>query len=271
MADWTGSTKLIADGKTLEYQCYGPSPDSAITIVLLHEGLGCVALWRDFPAKLAQATGCGVLVYARAGYGQSDLADLPRPLDYMSREAAEILPQVLDQIGVQRCILLGHSDGASIAALYAGSVADYRVRGQVLIAPHFFTEPMGLAEIAKAKLAYENTDLRKRMGKYHRDPDNTFCGWNDSWLHPDFVSWNIADVIDHFRIPTLTIQGRQDPYGTLAQITEIEDRSYAPVETLMLDNCGHAPFLDHPDIVTQRIAAFVSRLVRIEDVVVRTG
>ncbi|WP_146348441.1 alpha/beta fold hydrolase [Falsiphaeobacter marinintestinus] len=264
MADWTESGRLQAGGKALEYACYGPSPDQAPTLVLLHEGLGCVALWRDFPAKLAAATGWGVFVYSRAGYGQSDPADLPRPVDYMTREAVDVLPQVLDAIGFRSGVLMGHSDGATIAAIYGGSVADYRVRALILMAPHFFTEPMGLEEIERACTAYETTDLRAKMAKYHRDPDNAFRGWNDAWLNPEFKDWNVADVIDHLRIPVLAIQGRGDQYGTLAQIDEVDTRSYAPVEITILDDCGHAPFLEQPDQTLDHVTDFVTRLARIE-------
>ncbi len=264
MADWTDTAFLTVGGKALEYACHGPSPDQAPTIVLLHEGLGCVALWRDFPAKLAEATGWGVFAWSRAGYGQSDPADLPRPLDYMTREAVDVLPQVLDAIGFKRGILVGHSDGATIAGIHAGSVEDFRVRGIVLMAPHFFTEEMGLAEIAKAKDAFETTDLRARLGKYHRDPDNAFRGWNDAWLHPDFVRWNVAEVIDYWRIPALVIQGRDDQYGTLDQIAEIEARTYSPVDTVIIDECRHSPFIDKPEETLAAVCEFVARLARIE-------
>lgn len=250
--------------KRLEHGHWGPSPEAAPTIVLLHEGLGCLALWRDFPARLAAVTGLGVSAYSRAGYGQSDPADLPRPLDYMTREAVEVLPQVLDAIGVRRAILMGHSDGATIAAIHAGSVVDHRVRGLVLMAPHFFTEPMGLAEIARAREAFATTDLPARMARYHRDPVATFRGWNDAWLDPGFWTWNVAEVIDYLRIPTLAIQGRQDQYGTLAQIEELESRSYAPVDTLILDACRHTPHQDQPDAVLAAVADFCARLERIE-------
>lgn len=261
---WVESGMLAAGGKSLEYACYGPTPGDAPTLVLLHEGLGCVALWRDFPQALAQATGLGVFVYSRAGYGASEQTSLPRPLDYMSIEATEVLGEVLDAIGFERGLLVGHSDGASIAAIYGGSVADYRVRALVLIAPHFFTEEVGLAEIAKAKVAFETGELRASLAKYHKDPENTFRGWNDAWLHSDFKDWNIADAIDHQRIPTLAIQGRQDQYGSLAQITEIEDRAYAPLETLILDECRHAPHLEQTDVVTGAIAEFCDRLFALE-------
>jgi len=151
----------------------------------------------------------------------------------------------------------------TIAAIYAGSLPDMRVRGIVLMAPHFFTEAKGLAEIARAKDLF-GQELRPRMAKYHSDPDHTFCGWNDAWLHPDFRDWNVADVIDHLRIPVLAIQGRDDQYGTLAQIDEITERAYAPVDTLVLDDCKHAPFFDQPKKVLDAIAEYCARLNRIE-------
>ena len=193
--DWSaGKGFLSAGGTRLEYACWGPAPDQAPTIVLLHEGLGCVALWRDFPAKLAKATGMGVLAYSRAGYGQSDGKPLPWSINYMTDEAVEVLPLVLDAIGFRSGILMGHSDGASIASIYCGSVEDMRVRGLIVMAPHYFTEPMGLAAIAQAKVAYDQGDLKPRLAKYHKDVDNAFRGWNNSWLNPDFEAWNIGDV-----------------------------------------------------------------------------
>ncbi len=266
MFKWCNETAatLKVGGKYLEYACFGPAPNDAPTIIMLHEGLGCLALWRDFPQKLADLTGFGVFAYSRSGYGQSDLADLPRPLNYMTVEAVDVLPQVLDQIGFQRGILLGHSDGASIAAIYAGSVEDHRIRGLVLMAPHFFTEPIALAEISKAKIAYDTGDLKPRMAKYHRDPDNTFRGWNDSWLHPDFKEWDVASAIDYLRIPVLAIQGREDEYGTFAQLQEIDERIYSPVDIEILEKCRHAPHIDQPEITCAIIAAFTGRLERIE-------
>lgn len=264
MADWQADGTLEAGGKTLEYRCFGPKPPEAPTIIMLHEGLGSAGLWRDFPRKVAEATGMGVCAYSRAGYGRSGPADLPRPLDYMTREAVDVLPDVLDAIGFERGILLGHSDGATIAAIHAGSVADYRVRGIILMAPHFFTEAMGLDEIAKAKQAYEGGDLRDRMAKHHRDPDHTFRGWNDAWLDPAFARWNVAEVIDYWRIPALAIQGRQDQYGTLAQIEEMESRAYSPVDVAILDDCRHAPHQDQPEQTLAAITEFAARLERIE-------
>lgn len=264
--DWTSNQGQFLDvgGKSLEYACFGPTPDKAMTIVLLHEGLGCLALWRDFPKAVADAAGCGVFVYSRAGYGQSDAVPLPRPLNYMTLEAADVLPLILDAIGVRKAVLLGHSDGATIAAVYTGSHEDHRVRGLVLMAPHFFAEDIGLREIAKAKVSFEAGDLKDRLGKYHKDPTVAFRGWNDAWLDPEFAQWDVSEVIDFLRVPVLAIQGRDDQYGTVAQLDELESRCYSPVEVVLLDNCKHAPHVDQRDIVVSKVSEFVDRLRKFE-------
>ena len=258
------SSALTIGGVRLEAICHGPAPDRAPTLVMLHEGLGCLALWRDFPQKLAEATGFGVFAYSRAGYGQSDPVALPRPLDYMTCEALETLPQLLDAIRFRRGVLLGHSDGASIAAIYAGSVEDFRVRGLVLMAPHFFTEPSGLASIAAAREAFAHGDLRAKLAKYHRNVDNAFRGWSDAWLDPGFRAWNIADCIDYWRVPTLAIQGVDDQYGTGAQIREIETRAYSPVDVAIFEDCQHSPHLEQPEKTLATIVDFCVRLERME-------
>ncbi len=270
--EWSDAptSRLVIDDVALEYACHGPAPKDAPTIVMLHEGLGCVALWRDFPRQVAEATGCGVFVFSRRGYGQSGPIPLPRPLDFMTREAVDVLPQILDAIGFHQGILFGHSDGATIAAIYAGSFSDHRVRGLILMAPHFFTEQDGLAEIAKTNAAFEATDLSTRMAKYHADADGAFRGWADTWLHPDFKDWNVAEVIDYFRVPVLAIQGRDDQYGTLAQIEEIESRAYSPVDLVVLDDCQHAPHAEQPDATLAAVGEFVARLRRIEGEIVET-
>lgn len=264
--EWSKKPKerLSIGNAALEYACFGPAPDLAPTIIMLHEGLGCAALWRELPQQISDATGFGVVAYSRAGYGRSSTINLPRPLDYMTREAEDVVGPLLDALGVQRVVLLGHSDGATIAAIYAGSVSDLRVRSLILIAPHFFTEPDGLAAIRASKGAYEQDGLKDRLAKYHDDPDAAFYGWHDAWVDPDNVDWNVADAIDHLRIPVLAIQGRDDQYGTLDQISEIEDRIYSPVEILILDNCGHAPQSEQPEPVLDAIADFCLRLERIE-------
>jgi pimeloyl-ACP methyl ester carboxylesterase len=248
--------EIVADGKRLEAVAHGPPPDEAPTIVMLHEGLGCVALWRDFPARLAAATGWGIFAYSRAGYGRSDPVDLPRPLDYMTREARLSLPVVLEAIGFQRGILLGHSDGASIAAIYAGEPFAERVAGLVLIAPHIFTEAPGLASIAEARLAFAEGTLRARLAKYHADVDCAFCGWNDAWLDPGFKTWNIEDAVGRWRVPALLIQGADDPYGTPAQIRSIEARSPTPVKSLILERCRHAPQTEQAQPTLDAIVRF---------------
>lgn len=260
--------RMEAAGKSLEAMAFGPPPGKAPTIVMLHEGLGCLALWRDFPQRLADATGFGVFAYSRAGYGDSDPVELPRPLDYMTREAMDVLPEILAGIGFEYGILLGHSDGASIAAIYTGGVEDFRIRGLVLIAPHFFTEPSGLASIAEAKLQYETGELRSRLARYHKDVDNAFRGWNDAWLDKAFEAWNIADAIDYLRIPVLVIQGADDQYGTMAQVEEIKNRCYSPVDVEIMANCKHSPHIEHPRETLDAVADFCSRLDRIEKQVV---
>ena len=248
----------------LEYACFGPPPAEAPTLVMLHEGLGSVGLWRDWPQALAQATGWGVLAYSRAGYGRSTPVALPRPLDYMTREAVDVLGPVLDAAGVTSCVLLGHSDGATIAGLYAGTVSDMRVRGLVLIAPHFFAEAEGLAAIRAAGETFDSGDLRVRLARHHDHPDIAFGGWHGAWTDPAFADWNVGDCIDHWRIPALVVQGTADPYGTLAQVHEVEDRTYSPADTLILDGVGHAPHQEAEPVVTKAVAGFCAQLHRIE-------
>ena len=252
--------RIRGGGATLEARCFGPAPAQATTLVLLHEGLGCVALWRDFQARLAEATGCGVFVYSRQGYGQSDPCALPRPLDYMTDEAVRVLPEVLREIGLQRGLLVGHSDGASIAALHAGLVRDPRVAGLVLMAPHFFTEPMGLRSIDEARWAYREGDLRARLAKYHAHVDAAFLGWNGAWLDPDFERWDIRAPLSDIAVPVLAIQGEDDQYGTKAQVDIVAERVPATVEVAMLPDCRHSPHLDQADRSLALIGDFVGRL-----------
>jgi pimeloyl-ACP methyl ester carboxylesterase len=238
----------------------GGSPAERPTVVLLHEGLGSVGLWRSFPEKLAERTGFCVFAYSRAGYGHSDLVAMPRPLDYMQREAVEVLPQVLDAIGFRRGVLLGHSDGASIAAIHAGSFTDPRVEGVVLIAPHFFTEPDGLKAIGEAKVAYDTGDLRDKLARHHADPDNAFRGWNDAWLDPGFESWNIEKFIGAIRVPILAVQGRDDQYGTLRQMEALSKGARAPLRIEVLENCRHSPHLEQPDQTLAIVSGFLAPL-----------
>lgn len=256
-----GQGWLTAGGKRLEWASHGAAPDGDMpVIVLLHEGLGCVALWRRFPQALHRATGLPVFVYSRAGYGRSDTVMRPRPPDYMTREAVDVLPELLTALGAQRVILLGHSDGATIAAEYAGRVGDDRLCGLILIAPHFFREASGLAQIAQVRADDDATDLRARLGKYHDDPDAAFLGWAEAWLDPAGAGWDVSHVLGGLQVATLVIQGRDDAYGTLAQVDAVVDRSPAPVETLVVDGAGHAPHLEAPDLVLPAVARFAVRM-----------
>jgi pimeloyl-ACP methyl ester carboxylesterase len=250
------------DTMRLEYRMIGPRPDVAPTIVLLHEGLGCVGLWGDFPDKLQEATGAGVFVYSRAGYGQSSPVTLPRPLTFMHEEARDVLPRLLDAIGFRRGLLVGHSDGASIAAIYAGSMQDHRVRGLVLIAPHFFTEDSGIAEIARVGETYESSDLRQKLARWHADVDNAFRGWNDAWLDPAFRQWDITDVLGYIRVPVLIVQGAEDQYGTVLQIERARQECYCPVDVALLPDVRHAPHREAPDVLLREVSGFANRLLR---------
>lgn len=242
----------------LETRHIGPSPAEAPTIVMLHEGLGAITTWRDFPEKLAEKTGCGVFVFARQGYGRSSPCDLPRPLDYMTREAVDVLPGLLDAIGFQHGILLGHSDGASIAAIYAGHFDDRRIDGIVLMAPHFFTEDFGLMSIAAARDAYQATDLRDRLMRHHGDNvDCAFNGWAGAWLHREFKHWDIREYLTGNSTPMLVIQGVDDEYGTVAHVETAAKMSGGPVDVALLERCGHAPFRDRPDATLDAVGAFV--------------
>lgn len=228
------------------------------TLVLLHEGLGCVALWRDFPARLGAASGAQVFAYSRLGYGGSSARPLPWPLDYMELEGTRGLPAVLEAAGIGDCVLLGHSDGASIALVHAGLVRDPRVRGVIVIAPHVFTESMGLASIAQARLAYAEGELRARLARYHGgNVDCAFRGWCDSWLHSGFARWNIEHVLPGIGVPLLQIQGEDDQYGSPAQLEAIASAVGGPCTTLLLADCRHAPQFEQPARTLEASVDFV--------------
>jgi len=245
---------LTAAGRRLDYRWLPPARAACPTLVFLHEGLGSIELWKDFPAQVAAATGCGTLVYSRYGYGQSDVLQESRAVDYMHREALESLPDVVAALGIAEPLLIGHSDGASIALIHA---AHHDAAGLVLMAPHVFVEDMTVASIAEAKVAYRTTDLPRKLGRYHADVDRTFRGWNDIWLAPAFRLWNIEDVLPAIRAPALLIQGADDEYGTTAQLDAIARGLSGPVETVLLPACKHAPHRDQPAATLQAIARFV--------------
>jgi len=254
----TGFLRLGASD--LEYRMIGPSPAAAPSIVMLHEGLGSVGLWGDFPDRLAEATGLGVFVYSRAGYGASTPVKLPRPLDYMHIEAFEVLPKLLDLIGFRSGLLLGHSDGASISAIYAGGIADHRVRGVVMIAPHFIAEDISVTSIAEIKSAYETTELRAKLARWHNDVDNAFYGWNGAWLDPQFRAWDISEYLAYIRVPVAIVQGANDQYGTVRQVEIAEQECYCPVEVTMIPGAGHSPQRDAPEATLGAIAEFAKSI-----------
>ena len=253
---------LIAAGYRLEYQLIDPQRTSARWLVFLHEGLGSIAMWRDFPSRLCAAAGCRGLVYSRFGYGGSDPLAAPRLVDFMHDEALVTLPAMLDQLNIADPIMFGHSDGGSIALLHAGQ-ARRPVTGVVVLAPHVLVEEISITSIEAAKVAYETTDLREKLRRYHDDPDSAFRGWNDIWLHPDFRSWNIEDCLPGIRCPILAMQGVDEEYGTLQQIERIEHGAMnAQVELLALPDCRHSPHRDQPDAVIAATKLFIDRLPR---------
>jgi pimeloyl-ACP methyl ester carboxylesterase len=225
-------------------------------LVFLHEGLGSVALWKNFPELVAEATGCCALIYSRYGYGKSDRLTQPRAVDYMHREALEALPEVLDALSIRDPVLIGHSDGASISLIHAGAHRQ-QVRGLVLMAPHVFVEHVTIAAIAQAKTAFETTDLTAKLGRYHEDAVGAFRGWNDIWLHPDFRAWNIEACLPRITAPALLIQGEDDQYGTMAQIEALERQLGGPVETAVFASCAHSPHVDQTQGTLEAIAEFV--------------
>jgi pimeloyl-ACP methyl ester carboxylesterase len=248
------------DGQRLETLRYFP-PDvsvSAPTIVMLHEGLGSIAMWRDFPAQVAAATSCGVIVYSRYGHGKSERLAGKRDAGFMHHEATVVLPELLAKFKVQQPILLGHSDGASIALIYAGTSAE-KPRALVLEAPHVFVEDLSIASIRAIGKLYVSTDLPARLAKYHDHVDETFFGWNDIWLDAKFRDWNIEGYLAAITCPILVIQGEQDEYGTLKQLEAIQRRA-PQTQTLLLPDCRHSAHRDQPAATLAAIANFVSDL-----------
>jgi len=247
--------------RRLETAWWGAPPAEAPTIVLLHEGLGCVSLWRGFPARLAAATGLGVFAYSRFGYGRSDPEPLPWPPTYMHREATDVLPRVLAEAGIGRHVLLGHSDGASIAAIHAGAAPRPGLCGLVLIAPHFFVEDAGLASIVAIRAQYGAGGLRARLARHHADPDNAFHGWNGAWTNPEFRTWNILDSVPRIAVPTLLLQGTEDAYGSAEQLHAAARAARAPAETLLIDGTGHAPHLERTEDALAAVSGFLRHVL----------
>jgi len=243
-------------GRSLEYEWVGPDAPGRPTLVFLHEGLGSIRQWRDFPQRLAQATGCRALVYSRYGYGQSDVLEEDRAgIDFMHREALEALPALRAALGLERPLLVGHSDGASIALIHAG--AGHAVHALALMAPHVFVEPICVESIRKAAQAFGTTDLAQKLGKYHRDPAKTFRLWADAWLDPAFLDWNIEEFLPGIACPVMAVQGEDDEYGTMEQLERIRHGVRGPCELVKLAACGHAPFRDQPEATLSAMTRFI--------------
>lgn len=252
--------RLKVRGHTLEIRRVAAQDRETPELVFLHEGLGSVSHWKDFPSRVAEATGCGVTVYSRYGSGQSDVLSGDRAVTYMHEEAIETLPDLLFQLKIENPILVGHSDGASIALIYAGT--HDRLRGLVVLAPHVFVEELSVSSIAEAKLKFETTNLREKLGRHHRDPARTFWGWNNIWLYPEFRTWNIEEYLPRIRCAILAIQGLDDQYGTMAQVEAIAKQSSGPVEIIRLPDCKHSPQRDQPEATLDAITQFVRRVAR---------
>jgi pimeloyl-ACP methyl ester carboxylesterase len=248
----TSSTVGLGDGSVEVLDLAGAEPG----LLLMHEGLGSVGLWRGFPDALARATGRRVVAYSRFGHGASDPPVNPRAPSFMHEEAREVVPELIEALELGAPVLVGHSDGASIALIYA---AEHGCRAVVAIAPHVFVEEICLAEIRLARETYAQRGLRERMARHHRDPDAAFFGWNDVWLHPAFPDWDLRDLLPGIRCPVLLIQGVHDQYGTLAQLDAIEQSVAGPVTRLELD-CRHSPPTELPDETVAAVASFVAAL-----------
>lgn len=246
---------VAVPGGRVEYADVPGDPELA-PLLFLHEGLGSVALWRGLPGRIAAATGRRAVAYSRLGHGFSDLPPSPRTHTFMHDEADVVLPALRDALGLVDPVLVGHSDGASIALIHA---AAHPVRGVVALAPHVLVEPVGREGVAAAKEAFDHTDLRARMARRHRDADVTFHNWNDVWLSTAFTDWDLRPLLSGITVPVLGIQGTDDPYGTVLHVEAVRDAAKGPVELLVLD-CGHAPHLEEPVAVEQAVTHFLATL-----------
>jgi pimeloyl-ACP methyl ester carboxylesterase len=253
---------LNVGGARLEWRRVTPpeSQPTAPTLVLLHEGLGSVGMWKDFPDALAPATGCPLFLWSRHGFGASDPITLPRPLDYLEQETA-LVPQVLWQAGIGRCVLVGHSDGGTIALLAAGGPAAPQIVGIVTMAAHVFVEDVTIDGIRETKRAWDRGDLRRRLARWHgQNVEGAFRGWCDTWLDPGFRAWNIEAALPAVRAPVLAMQGADDEYGTPAQVDAIARGVSGPARPMLIPGAGHAPHIDATAAVIEAIRLFLAAL-----------
>ena len=251
---------ITVRSKRIEIRWITPSLEDKPCLVFLHEGLGCTAMWKDFPVLVSRETGCPALVFSRFGYGRSDPSPLPWKLNYMHREALCILPDVLAAASIKDYILIGHSDGGSIGIIFSGSPHATGLRGLITEAAHVFCEQISVDSIYQAKINYEQGPLRRALEKYHgENTENAFRGWNDVWLNPRFMHWNIEKYLKHIRVPMLAIQGSDDQYGTLRQLEAIEAK-VGNVVTRRIAHCKHSPHFEQPDIVLDHMVRFIREI-----------
>jgi pimeloyl-ACP methyl ester carboxylesterase len=252
--------EIRAGGRRLRAVALGLAPRDAPTLVFLHEGLGCIALWRDFPMSLARRTDCNAMVYERHGYGGSEALDGPHPTDYLVREATETLPQILNAFGLEQAILVGHSDGGSIALLFAAAFPE-RTLGVITEAAHIFVEDASIAGVQAATAAYDSGDLRAKLARYHGDnTERMFRAWSEVWLTAAFREWHMVDRLPAIQAPVLAIQGADDAYGTPAQLEHIAAGVSGPVETLLIPDCSHTPHAEARDAVLAAMRRFIETL-----------
>jgi len=253
---------ILVHNQEIEVQWQNQGLTTNPTLVFLHEGLGCVSLWKDVPRKLSQMTQCNAFVFSRLGYGRSAPCVLPRKINFMHMEALNFLPAVLKAAGIRDHIIIGHSDGGSIGIVYAGSSRTQGLKGLITEAAHVFCESISLDAIREAKQYYRNYDLKKRLEKYHgRNTETAFWGWNDVWLSPKFIHWNIEKYLKQIQVPMLALQGRQDQYGTPEQLTAIDSRVNT-CESRLIEHCQHAPHQDQKELVLGLMAEFIRKLLK---------
>jgi pimeloyl-ACP methyl ester carboxylesterase len=252
---------ILTHGK-IEYAWFGENKNNP-ALIFLHDGIGSLSLWRDFPARVAEATGCRAFVYSRFGYGQSDPIDLPRPVHFMHDEALTVLPEIFEAAQITDSILIGHSDGGSISLIYAASEFGKNIRALVLEAPHVFVEEITVQSIYKAGEEYRNGNLKQRLERHHhKNVDIAFWGWNKVWLDPDFRSWNIEKYLPGVKCPILVVQGKQDQFGTMRQVEAILAQCSGKVETLILADCKHTPHKEQQNATFDAMVNFIRKIIR---------
>ena len=252
---------LELKSQKIEIQWHGEKEKNRPVLIFLHEGLGCTRMWKNFPKKLSRLTGCPAFVFSRFGYGSSDPCPLPWKINFMHKQALRILPNIIKKAGIKNYILIGHSDGGSIGIIFSGSHFTNGLKGLITEAAHVFCEQKSVESIKLAKYYYEHKDLKQRLEKYHKEnTENAFRGWNDVWLAPKFINWNIEKYLTRIKIPMLAIQGKNDQYGTIKQIQSIQHR-VKDVKTCLIDDCSHSPHFEQQKIVLNVMAEFIQKII----------